>query len=160
VALLKGFLEQTSTSSVTYVNAPIFAVERGITVKEGKSRQSKDYVNLIIVSAVDEEGRVSAGATIVGKSQEMFVNVLDFEITIAPSDYMAIIRYEDKPGMIGKVGNILGSRDINIKGLQVGRKQVDGDAAMGLSLQSPIPSDLLKVIRSEPGIKEALFIIL
>jgi D-3-phosphoglycerate dehydrogenase len=160
VAFLKGFLEDISTDSVTYVNAPILALERGITVTESKSRQSRDYVNMILATASSDDGKVTAGATLVGKNQEMFVNVLDFDIEIAPSKYMAFFRYEDRPGMIGKVGSVLGDNDINIANLQVGRRKVSGVAAMGLALESPISEEILARLKDEPGIKDAIFIVL
>lgn len=160
VAFLKGLFETISTDTVTYVNAPILAQERGITVKEAKSLQSRDYVNLIMATARDGEPKVGAGATIVGKTQELFVHVTDFDIEIAPSAFIAIVTYEDRPGMIGKIGTILGAHEINIESLQVGRKQVDGDAAMGLTLDRAIATDILKEITAEPGIKEAVFIVL
>jgi D-3-phosphoglycerate dehydrogenase / 2-oxoglutarate reductase len=160
VAFLKGFLGNISTEPVTYVNAPILAIERGITMKESKSRQSRDYVNMINVSAAGESETVAAGATLVGKNQEMFVGVLEFDIVIPPSRYMALVRYEDKPGMIGRIGTILGSRNINIAVLQVGRERLEGEAAMGLTLDSPISQEVLQEIKEEPGVKQAMFIYL
>lgn len=160
VAFLKGFLEDISTDTVTYVNAPIFALERGITVTESKSRQSRDYVNMILATASSDGGKVTAGATLVGKNQEMFVNVLDFDIEIAPSKYMAFFRYEDRPGMIGKVGTVLGDKGINIANLQVGRRKVGGCAAMGLALESPLSDEILAQLKGEPGIKDVMFIVL
>lgn len=160
VAFLKGYLENISTEPVTYVNAPILAGERGITVKESKSRQSRDFVNLILATASDDEKKVSAGATIVGKSQDMFVNVLDYDIEISPCKYMAFITYEDRPGMIGKVGTVLGQHKINIASLQVGRRKVGEAAGMGLCLDTPLPQQILSELTSQPGIKQATFIVL
>lgn len=158
VAFLKGFFESISMDTVTYVNAPILAQERGITVKESRSRQSRDYLNLIMVSARDDVGKMTAGATLIGKGQEMFVNVLDFDIEIAPSRYMAFMIYEDRPGMIGMVGTVLGNRKINIAGLQVGRSVIEGEAGMGLNLDSPLSQEIISELRSQSGIKQALFI--
>lgn len=160
VAFLKGLFENISTDAVTYVNAPLIALERGITVTESRSRRSRDYLNVIQVTAIDRQERVTAGATLVGKNQETFVNVLDFEIEIAPSRFMAFIRYTDKPGMIGKIGTILGDYNINIEGLQVGRKKVAGDAAMGLTLERAIPEGVLKELRAADGINDAIFLVL
>ncbi|MBU4385410.1 MAG: phosphoglycerate dehydrogenase [Actinobacteria bacterium] len=160
VAFLKGLLENVSTESVTYVNAPIMAMERGITLKESKSRQSRDYLDLITVSAHDDRGKVTAGATMVGKDQEMFVNVFDFSIDIAPSKYLVFVEYEDRPGMIGKIGGILGENSINIVSLQVGRRQIDGNAAMGMTLDRPITPDIKDRIKAEAGIVEVTFIFL
>ena len=160
VAFLKGFFESISMDTVTYVNAPILARERGITVKESRSRQSRDYLNLITVTAVDDAGKMTAGATLVGRGQEMFVNVLDFDIEITPSRYMAFISYDDRPGMIGRVGTVLGDHDINIAGLQVGRRVIEGEAGMGLSLDSEVAPEILTELKTQPGIRQAIFIVL
>jgi D-3-phosphoglycerate dehydrogenase / 2-oxoglutarate reductase len=160
VAFLKGFFESISMDTVTYVNAPILAQERGISVKESRSRQSRDYVNLIMVSASDDVGKMTAGATLIGKNQEMFVNVLDFDIEIAPSKYMAFVSYEDRPGMIGKVGTVLGDNGINIAGLQVGRRAIAGEAGMGLNLDTEVSGEILSELKSQQGIRQALFIVL
>jgi len=160
VAFLKGFFEGISMDTVTYVNAPILAMERGITVKESKSRRSRDYVNLIQVTASENGSSVIAGATLVGVNQEMFVNVLDFEIEIAPSRYMAFVTYEDRPGMIGKVGTVLGETGINIGGLQVGRRAIDGVAGMGLNVDSPLTAEILEKLESQDGVKTAQFLTL
>jgi D-3-phosphoglycerate dehydrogenase len=160
VAFLKGFFESISMDSVTYVNAPIIAMERGITVKESKSRRSRDFVNLIQVTASEDDSTVTAGATLIGVNQETFVNVLDFDIDIAPSKYMAFVTYEDRPGMIGKVGTVLGDSRINISGLQVGRRAIDGIAGMGLNLDAPLPEEVISTLESQDGIVSAQFLVL
>lgn len=158
VALLKGFFDKVYTDSVTYVNAPILAQERGMNVKETRSRHSQDYVNLIVAKAGTKEGQVKAGATMVGTNQELFVGVLDYDIEIAPSEFMAFVQYEDRPGMIGRIGTILGEHEINIASLQVGREQIGGYAAMGLALDSPVPQEVLSQLESEDGVRDAIFI--
>ena len=86
--------------------------------------------------------------------------MLEFDIEIAPCSYMAFFVYEDRPGMIGKVGTVLGQHDINIASLQVGSSKVAGNAGMGLCLDSPIPPEVLGELDSLPGIKQAMFIVL
>jgi len=160
VAFLKGAFETVSTETVTYVNAPLIAMERGIMVKESKSRKSRDYVNLIMASAKNGK-KVHAGATLIGKrGQEIFVNVLEYEIEISPSDYIAFVTYEDKPGMIGKVGMILGEHNINISSLQVGRRVIAGIAGMGLTLDQPLSQEIIERLKGEEGIMDAIFIVL
>jgi D-3-phosphoglycerate dehydrogenase / 2-oxoglutarate reductase len=160
VAFLKGFFDRISIDAVTYVNAPIIAQERGITIKETKSRRSRDYVNLIQVTAKEDDTQVTAGATLVGVNQEMFVNVRDFEIEIAPSQYMAFVTYQDRPGMIGKVGTVLGSNEINISGLQVGRRAIEGIAGMGLNLDCPLTEEMISELETQDGVESAEFLVL
>ncbi|MHB8780715.1 MAG: phosphoglycerate dehydrogenase, partial [Candidatus Geothermincolia bacterium] len=161
VAVLKGFFELVVWEPVTYVNAPIFAKERGIAVKQSKSEQSHDYVNLINVKGRQEAGTITVGGTLVGlNNTERFVHVYDYDIDLAPSQYMAFFRYNDVPGMIGKIGTILGNHDINIAHMQVGRRKLGGEAVMGLNIDQPLSDDLLEEIRVEAGVTDARFIVL
>ena len=88
----------------------------------------------------------------------MFVNVLEYDIEISPSRYMAFVTYEDRPGMIGQVGMVLGARDVNISGLSVGHMAIDGVAGMGLNLDSPITKEINDELVSQDGIKRAQFL--
>ncbi len=161
VAVLKGFFELVVFEPVTYVNAPIFAKERGIAVKESKSAQSHDYVNLISVRGTQEAGSVAVGGTLVGlNNTERFVHVYQYDIDLGPSQYMAFFRYNDVPGMIGKIGTILGAESINIAHMQVGREKLGGEAVMGLNVDQPISEEILEKIRAEAGVAEAKFIVL
>lgn len=160
VAFLKGFFEGVSMDPVTYVNAPYLAIDRGITVKESKTPRSRDYVNLIQVTASDEDSMVTAGATLIGVNQEVFVNVLEYRIDIAPSKYMAFVTYDDRPGMIGRVGTVLGANGINISGLQVGHAAIEGTSAMGLNLDCPLTEEMIRELESQDGVRKAQFLIL
>ncbi|MDD5748539.1 MAG: ACT domain-containing protein [Actinomycetota bacterium] len=160
VAFLKGALETVSTEAVNYINAPLIAAERGITIKESKSRKSRDYVNLMVAVAKSDGKQAQAGATLIGKrGQEMFVNILEYDIEIMPAHYLAFVSYEDKPGMIGRVGNILGEHEVNIASLQVGRKVIDGIAAMGMCLDQPLSTEIIEELKGEPGIRNATFLV-
>jgi D-3-phosphoglycerate dehydrogenase len=161
IAILKGIFDQVAAEPVNYVNALLIAEERGIKVKESKVASSTDYVNLIKVGTRADSQRVSVGGTLIGKKNEpRFVQMYDFEIDMAPSKYMAFFRYTDVPGMIGKVGTILGRENINIASMQVGRKKIHGEAVMGVNVDSPIPESLLQEIVQQAGIAEAKAIIL
>jgi len=161
IAILKGIFDQVAAEPVNYVNALLIAEERGIKVKESKVASSTDYVNLIKVGTRADGQHVSVGGTLIGKKNEpRFVQMYDFEIDMAPSKYMAFFRYTDVPGMIGKVGTILGRENINIASMQVGRKKIHGEAVMGVNVDSPIPESLLQEIVQQAGIAEAKAIIL
>jgi len=86
---------------------------------------------------------------------ERLVRVYDFDMDMAPADHMAFFRYEDRPGVIGTVGTILGQAGINIASMEVGRKEAGGLALMGLTVDSPIPAKVLDAITSEVGMKSA-----
>jgi D-3-phosphoglycerate dehydrogenase / 2-oxoglutarate reductase len=74
------------------------------------------------------------------------IQVWDFEVEIEPAPHMIFFIYADRPGIIGKVGTILGEHDINIATMEVGRKGAGGDALMGLTVDSPVPPDVLRTV--------------
>jgi D-3-phosphoglycerate dehydrogenase len=161
LAILKGVLSPVVHEPVSYVNAPILARERGIGVSETRTGVSRDYVNLVSLRADTEDGEVTVAGTLVGKRDaERLVRVYDFDIDMAPADHMAFFLYEDRPGVIGKVGTLLGEGGINIASMEVGRKEAGGLALMGLTVDSPIPSDVLDGIVEAVGMKRARSVVL
>lgn len=158
VAALKGIFTPIVFEPVTYVNAPIMAKERGFEIKEVKTEVSKDYVNMVILRSRDTED-IAIGGTLVGpKNQERFISIFDFDIDMVPSHYMAFFRYDDRPGMIGKVGKSLGDYNINIANMEVGRRVIGGEALMGINIDSPIPDSVLQEIIHEAGINYGKFL--
>lgn len=156
LAAVKGALTGVVHEPVSYVNAPTIARERGLEVSEQRSPESQDYVNLVVVRASTEAGEVAVGGTLVGpKNAERLVRVYDFDFDIAPSEHMVFFRYEDRPGVIGSVGTILGEAGINIASMEVGRKEAGGLALMCLTVDSPIPPEVLERIVVGVGMKSA-----
>jgi D-3-phosphoglycerate dehydrogenase / 2-oxoglutarate reductase len=161
VAVLKGFFQKVVFEPVNYINAPLFAKDRGIGVRETKSEQTRDYINLIMVRGRRGGDEVAVGGTLVGLSNaERFVHVYEYDIDLGPSQYMAFFRYADIPGMIGKVGTILGDNGINIAHMQVGRRKIGGEAVMGLNVDIPIPDEVMEEIRNIPDVNDSKFITL
>ncbi len=153
---LRGAFSAVVHEPVTFVNAPLLARERGISVEESKSSQSLDYVNLVEVHAEGEAGTVSVGGVLVGKRDtERLVRVYGYDIDMAFAPNMAFFRYEDRPGVIGIVGSILGQAGINIAAMQVGRTSEGGEALMGLAVDSPVPDDVLRRILAEAELHSA-----
>jgi D-3-phosphoglycerate dehydrogenase len=157
LAALRGALSAVVHEPVSYVNAALIAQERGLSVSERISTDSLDYVNLVTLSADTEAGEVTVAGTVVGKREggERLVQVYDFDLDMAPARHMAFFVYEDRPGVIGTVGTILGGAGINIASMEVGRKQAGGLALMGLTVDSPIPADVLGQIEQAVGAKRA-----
>jgi D-3-phosphoglycerate dehydrogenase len=134
----------------------MIARERGIGVSERKSTASRDYVNLMTLRADTEAGEVAVAGTMVGKRDgERLVQVYDFDVDMAPARYMAFFLYEDRPGVIGTVGSMLGNEGINIASMEVGRKEAGGPALMGLTVDSPIPPTVLSQIEQAVGSSQA-----
>jgi D-3-phosphoglycerate dehydrogenase len=160
LAALKGALTRVVHEPVSFVNAAMIARERGVGVSERKSTASRDYVNLMGLRADTEAGEVAVAGTVVGgRGGERLVQVYDFDVDMAPARYMAFFLYEDRPGVIGTVGTVLGDAGINIASMEVGRKQAGGLALMGLTVDSPIPGEALGQIERAIGSTRARFLV-
>jgi D-3-phosphoglycerate dehydrogenase len=156
---LKGLFGAFVHEPVTYVNAPLVAQERGIRVEETKSQQSLDYVNVVLARGETDQGTVSVGGALFGRAnQEHLVRVFDYSIDVEPERYLCFLRYADRPGVIGKVGTVLGAADINVANIQVSRNTIGGEALMGLTVDSPIAPEVLGRIKEAAEAREARFI--
>jgi D-3-phosphoglycerate dehydrogenase len=152
LAVVKGVLAGIVHEPVSFVNAPIIARERGLAISEMRSSVSTDYVNLVAIRAETDDGPVSVSGTLVGKKdRERVVEVNGYDLEMAPSPSMLFFFYEDKPGVIGAVGTLLGRHDINIATMDVGRPVRGGTALMGLVLDSQVPSDILAELEQVSG---------
>ena len=161
LAVLKGVLSGVVHEPVSFVNAPIIARERGIAISEMRSSVSSDYVNLVSVRAETDDGQVSVAGTLVGKrNAERVLQVNDYDIEMAPARFMLFFTYVDRPGVIGRVGTILGEAEINIATMDVGRPSRGGTALMGLTLDSAVAPEVIERIRVEIDAGPARFIVL
>jgi D-3-phosphoglycerate dehydrogenase / 2-oxoglutarate reductase len=148
LAAVKGVFTDVVEDSVTYVNAPLLAAERGTAVRLVVETESPDHRNLIMIRGTLADGsRVSVSGTLVGLAQkERLVSVNDFPVDLEPTDHLAFFTYADRPGMVGTVGRILGDSSVNIAGMQVSRDSVGGHALVALSVDSAIPGEALAEI--------------
>ena len=162
VAALDGVFKGRVEQPVNYVNAPVIARERGLEVRESSSAASADYTSLVGVTAYNEsnEGFSVAGTVIGSESRRQIVRALDYEIDVEISRSMLFAENDDRPGMIGRVGTIMGDAGINIANMAVSRNRPEERALMALSLDSPVPDDILELLRSEPGIFAARYVAL
>jgi D-3-phosphoglycerate dehydrogenase / 2-oxoglutarate reductase len=148
LAALKGVFTDVVEESVTYVNAPLLAKERGVEVVLTTSTESPDHRNLVTVRGTLAGGEVvSVSGTLVGRRRvEKLVEVDGFDVDLVPSEHMAFFRYEDRPGVVGSVGRLLGDEGVNIGGMQVSRDTRGGHALMALTVDSAIPHATLAAI--------------
>ncbi len=142
VAALNGAFQGRSDQPVNYVNAPLVAAERGIEVVEERRRASRDFTNLIAVTAADS-ARV-AGTTIGGEHRHWLVSALGFDLEIELAPRMILLRYDDVPGVVGRVGTMLGEAGVNIANMAVSRSREAGKALMVLSIDTPASAELLE----------------
>jgi D-3-phosphoglycerate dehydrogenase len=148
LAALKGVFSDVVEDQVSYVNAPLLAAERGLAVRLVTEGESPDHRNLITLRGTLADGsQVSVSGTLIGLSQrERLVEVDGYDVDLEPSEHLAFLRYEDRPGMVGTVGGILGAAQVNIGGMQVARDTKGGHALVALSVDSAIPAAVLEEI--------------
>lgn len=144
--LLTSFLRPRVDSFVNEVNAAIIANERGISYTEGISPMSNGYANFILVKIKGDKSSFHIKGTYIKDYGSRIVNMNGFKIDFNPAGHLLYIQHADKPGMIGKVGNILGDHGVNIATMQVGRKEAGGDAMMMLSFDKPVEDDIIEVM--------------
>ncbi len=156
IAALKGLLTSALGERINYVNASLEAKGRGINVLEVKDDSSRDFASgSLQLTNRGEQGSHSVTGAVFADGDLRITTIDDFPVNASPSRYMLFARHRDMPGIIGYLGSLLGEHNVNIASMQVGRRIVRGDAVMVLSLDDPIPSDLLASIHSINGIKEA-----
>ncbi len=149
LAVLKGFFGSVSDEQVTYVNAPQLAKAAGVEIRETSSSSSADYVNLVTLRA---DGHSLAG-TLAGRRHEPRVVMIDDHNAEVPvADHLLVVRNDDRPGVIGVVGTILGEAGVNIADMDVGRTVDPGSAMMIINPTEPVPDDVLAELRAAPGI--------
>jgi D-3-phosphoglycerate dehydrogenase len=150
LAALKGVFAGVVEGAVSYVNVPLLAAERGTAVRLVTDPESPDHRNLITIrGTLADGGQVSVSGTLLGIQQrERLVEVNGFDVDLEPTDHLAFFSYEDRPGIVGIVGGILGEAGVNIAGMQVARDAKGGHALVALSVDSGIPSDVLVEIQA------------
>ncbi|WP_372868106.1 phosphoglycerate dehydrogenase [Planomicrobium okeanokoites] len=142
--VLKGLLKRHLGNRVNDVNAMFLAHQKGITVNENKSASSKGFTNLISVEVLTATGRrKTAGALLNGQGPRI-VKVDDYIVDVVPDGHLLFIRHHDRPGVIGRVGTLLGQEGVNIATMQVGRSAEGGAAIMMLSIDKPAEEKSLR----------------
>lgn len=147
-AVLAGLLGPVMAGPVNLVNARLVAEERGVRVHVAREEDTGGYTSVLTVMTETRSGRkIIAGAVFDG--QPRIVRLRDLNIEFAPEGYILVLSYEDRPGMVGKIGSILGRQNINIASMHVGRKTKRGRAIVVLILDEELaPEQLADVARA------------
>jgi D-3-phosphoglycerate dehydrogenase len=158
LAILQGLLTGLCEQRVTPVNAPLLARERGLKYRE-QTGESESYAGLLVLRAVTADGpREFAGAILHGEPH--IVTADGFMVTFVPSGPLLFTYHRDRPGMIGRVGTLLGAADVNISSMDVGRLAPREQAMMVLRLDDPLPPEVLAQVAAEPDIERAATLVL
>lgn len=155
-AVLKGLLEPVVPESVNYVNAPTLAAARGIKVTESRTPADPNHTCLLTVRKRGSGSEREICGTVFGADNIRIVHIDGYRVDIRPSGPMLVTMHTDRPGIIGKVGTLLGDSGVNIAGMHVGRESGEGSQAiMVLKLDAPVPDAVLQQIRQIEGMETA-----
>lgn len=161
VAALKGALSIILEQTLSFVNAPILALERGIEISDSASSSAPEgFSRLMTITAVTDKGSRSVAGTIGTGGEPRIVRMDELFVDVSPRGRMIVLTNTDRPGVIGAVGTLLGERGVNIADMRVGRRSPKGEAVMVITVDEEVSEELRKELARTPGITSARRVVL
>ena len=154
-AAVLGLLKPTLADVVTLVNALGLARARGLEVLESTSSVRVAFSNLMALRLKTSDADLSVAGTLFGRNHLRLVDVDGVEMDAIPQGNLLFVKNDDTPGVVGHIGNLLGSRAINIARMTVGRKPGSGRAVMLIEVDNEVPREVLVEVCGIPGVREA-----
>ncbi len=150
LSALKGYFTNIVSESVSYVNAPLLAEQRGIPVRLVTDPVSDEYRNLLTIRGGLADGtQISVSGTLTGPKQiEKIVEINGYDVEVPVAEHLIVMVYTDRPGIVAIFGQEFGNAGINIAGMQVSRRTAGGQALCVLTVDSPVPEGLLQSVRT------------
>jgi len=152
ISLIKGLLDPILTETINYINAPVIAKERGIKVVESKSSEVKDYTSMIALTVKTSKETSTTAGTVFGKNDLRIVRINNFSVEIIPEGHMLAVSNDDRPGVIGNLGTMLGDNKVNIARLHLSRDTDAKHALVVLNTDSAVPANVLEKLRKLPHV--------
>ncbi|MDX2375651.1 phosphoglycerate dehydrogenase [Microbacterium sp. LRZ72] len=148
LAALKGLFTNIVSESVSYVNAPLQAEQRGVEVRLLTDDQSEEYRNVITLNgALSDGSQLSVSGTLTGTKQiEKLVGINGYALELPIEKHHVVMQYTDRPGIVAVYGQKFGEAGINIAGMQIARVAAGGQALSVLTVDSPVSEELLEEI--------------
>jgi D-3-phosphoglycerate dehydrogenase len=159
-AALKGILEPMIGPEANYINAPHLAKERRIRVTETRSQATRGFSSMIRLTVIGADGEHALCGAMFGEGDYRIVQVNGCNVEAIPKGHILVLFNEDRPGIIGFIGQILGEAEINIAGMNLTRQSVDGQAVSLINIDSCISDETLEKLRAHPHIVAATQIVL
>jgi len=153
-SILKGFLQIAGGSEVNEVNAPSFAEALGLKVSESRLSAPGDYTDMLELSAAGEGKTVSVGGAFFGATPRI-ISINSRPVEARPHGFVLVLENTDRPGMVGRVGTLLGRHGVNIATMSLSRNQAGGTALTVLNLDTAPGEELLKEIRASEDVQSA-----
>jgi len=153
-AALQGLLSPM-LDSVNMVNAPVMASERGIELSEVRTERAGDYQTLIRLTVVTDKQTRSVTGTLFGGNNPRVIDVKGVPLEAELRSHMLYVTNEDKPGLIGLLGTVLGDAGLNIATFQLGRTEAGGDAIALVEVDQAVPAEVLAKVAALPNVVQA-----
>lgn len=161
VALLKGILEPVLGDSVNYINAPLLAMERGVHVTQTKGLDVADYTNLVSCQVHWEGGgQLVISGALFNRREPRILQIDTYRTDFVPEGVLLVFGSYDVPGVIGRVGTLMATHGVNIAAWRTGRMSKGGQTLTVLTLDSPIPDDVLQEFRKQDFVRHATQLVL
>lgn len=150
LAALKGVFTDVVSDQVSYVNAPLIAEQRGVSVRLITDADSPEYRNVLTIRGAQSDGpAISVSGTLTGAKQvEKLVEINGHDVEVALDAHHVVMVYTDRPGIVAVYGKEFGDAGINIAAMQISRQEAGGQALSVLTVDSPVPAEILEHVRS------------
>jgi D-3-phosphoglycerate dehydrogenase len=148
--IVKGALELYMGSEVNIVNSMHLAKSRDINIVRQKSSATKGFTNLITITMKTNKEEKTIAGTLLNGYGARIVQIEKYPVDVSPEGHLLLVSHTDKPGIVGRLGTILGNNGVNIATMQVGRKVVGGDAIMVLTVDKKVNKELLEELNKLP----------
>ena len=155
VAAIKGLLSPILEEPVNFVNAPLTAKERGIEIREVKNQEAGEFTSLLILKVRGGAKESTVAGTLYNRKDPRIVEIDGLSLEVVPEGYMLLLVNDDKPGVIGSIGNTFGENKINISRMQLGRERPGGKAISVVGIDSEMPPALLMKLKQLPHVLSA-----
>jgi D-3-phosphoglycerate dehydrogenase / 2-oxoglutarate reductase len=152
LSVLKGFLDPIIKEKVNYVNAELMLKNMGVELIESKSSNLDKYTNLITVKFITKNKQASVSGTIFAKEEIRIVDFFGYKLDFEPTPFVIAVQNIDKPGIIGKIGTLLGASDINIAAMQWSRNRKGEKAVSFVSVDVEVSNEILDRLRNIDGV--------
>ncbi len=158
LAILKGILAPMVGENVNYVNASLIAAERGVKVVEAKASRMEEFANLLALEVMSDGTTLAIHGTLSARREPRIVKIDCYFVEAVPEGYMLIIKNQDKPGLIGALGTLLGESKINIAGMTNGRDEPGGTAITVVNIDNDVPPNVLEQVKKLKHVLDAKLI--
>lgn len=159
LGVLVGALSGHTEEQVNQVSAQSVAAERGIELSSSTSAKARDFADIVRVSVRSGSASARVAGTLVGERQRPhLIEAWGWRFNVQLDDHLTVLRYSDRPGMLGRIGTVLGDAGVNIVSAAVGYRpgeESDGTAVMVVSSDQPVPSSALDQLLADDGFQQA-----